>query len=274
VERIYQLRLPYQPMTVPGDVVFLTAGVDVQKYGFWYVVRGWAPQGRSYLITNGYVESWSAVLRVIVRDRYASTDGAAAFQVVRGMLDSSDGVRTDEIYRVAREYGDVLSAAKGQQSLVGYMVKTVTLRASKTEIGEGLPLTHVNTTWAKDRLAVAIANGTCFFHQAIDETYTRQLCSEHKIRVKSPTGERGVWQKKQGQRENHCLDCEVLALAAAEMSGLLSDLDEGPGGEFEAQAKTPPPPQKVRQDDDSDDWIRTPDNWLPGAGADDYDRNW
>lgn len=270
IERIHQLRLPYERGRIPGDVVFLTAGVDVQKYGFYFVIRGWAPGTRSYLIAWGYVEAWAAVLRAIVRERYKSTDGAQAFQVVRALVDSSEGVRTEEIYRVVNDYADVLSAAKGQRSILGHMVKTVSLRSSKTEIGEGLPLTHVNTSWAKDRLARDLGNGTFFVPESVDEPYVRQLCAEHKVRKVTPAGEKSVWEKKQGVRENHYLDCEVLALAAAEMAGL-AGIDEGPAGEFEAEAVRPAPPAQSpgRARDDDDDWIKAPDNWL-----DEYDRNW
>lgn len=263
VERVFALRLPYEKGRVPDPVVFLTAGVDVQKYGFYFVVRGWAPSGHSYLIDQAYVESWAAVLRAVVRAKYQTTDGAREYQVARALLDSSEGIRTEEIYRVARDYPDVLGAAKGQRSLIGYQTKTVTLRSSKTEIGEGLPLTHVNTGWAKDKISGSIAGGGFHVHREIDDQYAQQLCSEHKVRKVTQTGEKTVWEKKQGQRQNHYLDCEVLALSAASMAGL-DDLDSSAVDEFEGEQKQASKPRPVRDDNDDDDWLRSPAEWIDG----------
>lgn len=267
-ERVLSLALPYDRGVVHEDAVLVTAGVDVQKHGFYFVVRAWGPGDRSYLVEHGYVESWTKLLNIVVRGRWKNSEGTEEWMVVRAMIDSSEGIRTDEIYRVARQYPDVIASAKGSRTIMGHTIKTVTLKRSKTDVGEGMPLTHINTSWAKDRIARDIGNGTFFCFAGVEMDYVRQICSEHKVRVTTKLGDKGVWEKKDGQRQNHYLDCEVLALAAAEKEGV-AEIDDGPAEEFEQQQQKQSAAKPVSAHNDDDDWIHTPDGWL-----DDYINNW
>ena len=42
-----------EPLTVPGDAIALTAGIDVQKRGFWYVVFAWRAD-----LSNVLIDYW------------------------------------------------------------------------------------------------------------------------------------------------------------------------------------------------------------------------
>ena len=56
VDRLLELRDPHlPPRTVPHGAVALTCGIDVQKRGFWYLVRAWMPTMASYVIDYGYL---------------------------------------------------------------------------------------------------------------------------------------------------------------------------------------------------------------------------
>ena len=64
---LVDLELP--PRTVPGDAVALTAGIDVQARGFWYVVKAWRPDMSSVLIDYGRLTDWPAV-QALMDTRY------------------------------------------------------------------------------------------------------------------------------------------------------------------------------------------------------------
>lgn len=55
-----RLESNYRRGTVPNAAWFLTAGIDVQLDGCWYVIRGWGDQATSWLIDNGYVRRYDA----------------------------------------------------------------------------------------------------------------------------------------------------------------------------------------------------------------------
>lgn len=63
-------RTDYPALTVPPEALAVTAGFDVQKEGFYYVVRAWARDYTSWLIRYGYVMSWDTVYQIIFEDVY------------------------------------------------------------------------------------------------------------------------------------------------------------------------------------------------------------
>lgn len=66
VDRLLELRDPHlPPRTVPHGAVALTCGIDVQKRGFWYLVRAWMPTMASYVIDYGYLGSWDDVQALV-----------------------------------------------------------------------------------------------------------------------------------------------------------------------------------------------------------------
>ena len=50
-----RLRSPYERYTVPSDAWFLTAGMDVQLDGIYFVIRGWGHAGTNWLIDTGFL---------------------------------------------------------------------------------------------------------------------------------------------------------------------------------------------------------------------------
>ena len=75
VDRLLELRDPHlPPRTVPHGAVALTCGIDVQKRGFWYLVRAWMPTMASYVIDYGYLGSWDDV-QALAFDTYYPVQG-------------------------------------------------------------------------------------------------------------------------------------------------------------------------------------------------------
>ena len=57
-------------------------------------------------------------------------------------------------------------------------------------------------------------------HKDCDEEYAQQVTSEHKINIKNGQKTRQGWVKKTTHADNHYLDAEVYAMAAADTLGV------------------------------------------------------
>lgn len=64
-----------EPLKIPGDAVALTAGIDVQKRGFWYVVKAWRPDLSSAVIDYGRLTDWDSV-HALMETRYDYEDNS------------------------------------------------------------------------------------------------------------------------------------------------------------------------------------------------------
>ena len=72
----------------------------------------------------------------------------------------------------------------------------------------------------KDAIAARMQkpNGTASWmvYQGCDREYAEQVTAEHKVNVRSGNKIREEWVKKTTHADNHYLDCEVYAMAAAD----------------------------------------------------------
>jgi len=166
----------YQSDVVPLEAVCLTAGIDVQRAGLWVTVRAWSAGGkRSWLVYSDYrdaplkdraaaeaavadVRRWTFPMapehpgRAVWGDRGMPIWGA--------MVDSGDGVRTDEVYgwcQTPVAGGCQLIAAKGVPDLGPYPFRpsTATRDAAVVEREDRreLELILVSNLYYKSRLA-------------------------------------------------------------------------------------------------------------------------
>ena len=90
----------------------------------------------------------------------------------------------------------------------------------------------------------------------LDREYAEQVTAEHKVNVKS--GNRTVqrWVPKRSHIDNHYLDAEVYALAAADISGVRTlHLQD----EAEAKAKAERPEEAYAPEET---WIKQNENWI------------
>ena len=97
-------------------------------------------------------------------------------------------------------------------------------------------------------------------HKDCDLEYAEQVTAEHKIteRHKGKVVQR--WTQKSSHADNHYLDCEVYAAAAAdvlEVRSLYLRGDEQPPAEAKSRTVTP-----ERQTAPEESWIRDNDNWV------------
>lgn len=91
-------------------------------------------------------------------------------------------------------------------------------------------------------------------YDGCDIEYAEQVTAEHKVNEK--TGNRVIqrWVPKRSHIDNHYLDTEVYALAAADIMGVRSmHLDAEP-----EESK----PKQEKQYAPEEDWIKANENWV------------
>lgn len=88
-----------------------------------------------------------------------------------------------------------------------------------------------------------------------DEEYAKQVTAEHKVFETAANGKRRLkWVLKHSHADNHYLDCEVYAMAAAEILGVRSLHLQQEGRAYENQRTEEERPEEA--------WIRQEEGWL------------
>jgi phage terminase large subunit GpA-like protein len=220
---------------VPSWAALLTMGVDVQKSGLWYAVRAFgfdqaAQAMRSHAIDHGFIfgdpeydDVWLALSRVRDAD-YLTTDGNARRRVELALCDSGYNPGADRyrrpahvVYEACRRSAWRMLPSKGHaaQKSPAYLSKIETLPSGR--IIPGLRIWHVDTDHFKTAIHASIRRAAedaaplWTLHAEADEHYLEQLIAEELLITSAG---RRIW-KLRGRADNHLLDCEVLAHAAA-----------------------------------------------------------
>ena len=187
-DRIRLLSRDYEQGYVPEEAIVLTAGVDVQKDHFYYVIRGWGYYEESWLVRAGRVEYWEDLVDVLFQTEYQKINSEEILPVYMTCIDS--GYRTDEVYNFCRQWRDRAKAVKGQDELTGgrfYRATKIDINAKTGSIIKaGLVLWHVNTNQYKDkinRLVTTEDPKKWHLFSNPTEDYLNQFTAEHKILV-------------------------------------------------------------------------------------------
>jgi len=261
VDKIKSLSRDYDQGVVPDDVIVLTAGVDVQKDHFYYVIRGWGYYEESWLIRADRVEYWEDIVDVLFKTEYKRLSSGETLPVYMSCIDS--GYRTDEVYSFCRQWADKTKAIKGQEEITGGRF----YRASKIDINSrtgsvirgGLVLWNLNVSQYKDKInRLVTTRDPCKWHifQNHTEEYLTQFTSEHKVLVRNRNTGRAkeVWKKKKDAIANHYLDAEVYAVAAADIIRALNIRKDDAVKVHQ---------RIINQDNSRKDWIKKRDgSWL------------
>jgi len=260
VDKVRNLARDYEQGVVPDEVLVLTAGVDVQKDHFYYVIRGWGYYEESWLIRADRVEYWEDIIDCLFKTEYRRVSSAETLNVYMSCIDS--GFRTDEVYRFCREWPDKTKAIKGLEEITGGRF----YRANKIDINSrtgavipgGLVLWNLNVTQYKDkinRLVTSKSPGKWHLFKNPADDYLTQFTSEHKVLIRNRTTGKAkeVWQKKKEAAANHYLDAEVYALAAADIIRALNMRKED----------APRVHQPVTEESSRGGWLRkTKGSWI------------
>lgn len=224
-EAIFNGRMPYPAMSVPNEARYLTCGIDVQKNRLIPVVRAWGARASSWLIYQGEIygdTSQPEVWRDLAEFLTAPIDGRL---IKLAFLDSGFRpgkkftVPVNRVYEFCRKHRRFVFPTKGSSHvLLRPLVKSTIEVTQQGKVAKyGLDLIRVDTdhwksfvhermVWPPDQ------PGFWHIHQDVTEDYCRQLVAE--ARVITPSG-KPQWVER--SRENHFLDAEALASAAAFM---------------------------------------------------------
>lgn len=285
-ERLMQRREPYPIGTVPAGALFLTAGVDVQKDRLIYEVVGWGRGKTSWSIDYGVLPGdtsntehgpWQA-LDALLNRTFPHEHGP---ELPVALLAVDSGYNTQQVYSWARRYPlSRVIATKGQDhgfALIG-APSPVEVSDRGRKLKRGYKCWPVATPMAKSELygwlrlqpttdASEPPPGFCHFPQ-YGEQYFRELTAEQLMPVKDRRGFIRLEWALIGGRENHVLDCRVLARAAASVAGLdrfqerdWVALERTMGrtrtaGEAVQAAEAPPPETRPDPPARRESWIR------------------
>jgi phage terminase large subunit GpA-like protein len=225
---------------VHPEVAFLTLGVDVHKTRINWVVRGWGTSQTSWLVDRGEIwgrtgvedtEVWDKLDELLDR-RY---DG---LPIKLALIDSgfkpnaSSTPAEHRVYDFCRRHSQKTYATKGLPTARTPIEKSkVDVMVNGKKVEKGLTILLIDTdhvkSWVYARLKRDPAlPGAWHLPIDIDEDYCRQIVSE--ARILQPNG-KPKWVPI--HKNNHFLDCEALAYAAASMLGVerLGDRPLRPG---------------------------------------------
>ncbi|MFA7347248.1 MAG: terminase gpA endonuclease subunit [Desulfurivibrionaceae bacterium] len=226
------------PQTVPSQAVALVCFVDMQRHGFWFVVRAFARDFTSWNIHHGQLPDWDEVEKLLFETSYPVEGSARSMRIWRAGLDTGGGKdkdndisRTEEAYFWLRKNGQGRGCrvwgTKGASSAIAGGRLRVGKPLDKTPSGKPLPgglqLIFLDTAQLKDafhyRLGQTVTGGpqAAWLHDTTGSDYARQITAEKKQK-----NSQGVEEWIKTSKDNHYLDCEVGCLALAD--------PEWPGG--------------------------------------------
>ena len=236
---ILQCRTSLPPHTIPIKAVALTCGIDVQKYGYWFVVRAWARDYTSWLIDYGHLGTWEDVDHLLFKKRYPRQGTADGAGIWRAAIDTGGGKykenisSTEETYlwlqsRMGYGMGCRVWGVKGSSRPLASKLKIGT-PLNKTPSGKplraGMRNVQLDTDKLKDMFFIRLEKarellpGGAYLHTDTGEDYAKQITAEIK-----QEDEKGIetWVPKYKGVDNHYIDCECMASIVADW--------EWPGG--------------------------------------------
>lgn len=222
-QEVVKMREAYE-QRIPDGVLYLVAAVDVQGNRLPYVIRGFGAHGTSWLIEHGYL--WGQTKDQEVWDRLSEklTTPIDGKLIKIAFIDSGfrpgkkESVPVHRVYEFCRKHKRFAFATKGSSTpmnrpLIETAIEVGGVHGKQKKFGLHLlrldadhwkAVVHERLSFDRD------APGALHFSEKADDDYCQQLVAE--ARVKGPSG-RWLWVAR--YRENHFLDCEAMAAAAA-----------------------------------------------------------
>jgi len=234
-QRLYDRREQYAEGAIAsGDVVFLTAGADVQRDRIEVEIVGWCRDKQSYSVDYLYLlgdtatdEPWAKLDEVL----YRTWKKPSGSEIGIKMMAVDTGFNTQHCYNWVRKHSiSKVMAIKGQDqsALLLGSPTMVDVTAVGKKIRRGLRLWPVGVSVGKSELyswlkidAPTEGNpylpGYCHFPERNDE-YFKQLTAEQLVVHLVRGHRRYAWEKTRDR--NEALDCRIYARAAACAVGL------------------------------------------------------
>lgn len=244
---------------LPEWTKLLTGGIDVQENCLYWTIRAWGDFMISQNIAHGQALSMGEVERVMNME-FSKPNGKKAM-VNLALMDSGD--QTDEVYEFCATNSDWVLPCKGTTTMLShYRLSTVNKAGSRAN---GMSLVLVDGGKYKDMIAARMrkpnGKGSWMVHKGCDLDYAEQVTAEHKVSERGNGKTIQRWTLKSSHADNHYLDCEVYAAAAADIQGVRSlflQSKDDETTEQETKKQAPPKPEPVPEEN----WISQNDSWI------------
>jgi phage terminase large subunit GpA-like protein len=243
-EEIFRRRSPYKCEDMPSGARFLTCGIDVQKNRVVFVVRAWGAKATSWLVKFGELHGDTSGVDVWndLREFLATPIGGKLIKLA--FIDSGFrpgkkfNVPVHAVYAFARMHRRFVYATKGSSTPLVRPIVISKLEIKSTGKTEkfGLDLVRLDSghwkSFVQERLSWPQDQpGAWFYPDDVTEAYCKALVSE--VRTVGPNG-KPQWIER--SKENHYLDAEALAAAAANLLNAQYLRGSGPKGAAVAEA--------------------------------------
>lgn len=245
--------------TLPPWTKLVTGGIDVQENCLYWTIRAWGDYMTSQNISHGQALSMGEVERIMNTE--LTMPNGEKVMVNLALMDSGD--QTEDVYEFCALNSDWALPCKGTTTMLShYRLSTVNKAGSRAN---GMTLVLVDGGKYKDQIAARMrkenGTGAWMVYQGCDLDYAEQVTAEHKITERSGGKEVQRWVLKTSHADNHYLDCEVYAAAAADVLGVrnlyLQNRVEENAQEVKKRAEPKP---DARPQEES--WIKNNDNWI------------
>lgn len=255
-EMVMERQADTPELVLPPWTKMLTGGVDVQENCLYWTIRAWGDYMTSQNIAHGQALSMGEVERIMNTE---FPMGSEKMMVNLALIDSGD--QTDAVYEFCITNSDWALPCKGTTSMQShYRLSTVNKAGSRAN---GMTLVLVDGGKYKDMIAARMrkpnGTGSWMVYQGCDLEYAEQVTAEHKITERAGGKEVQRWVVKTSHADNHYLDAEVYAAAAADVLGVRSLFLQN---RVEENAEKVKQPQKKEQPAPEENWIGQNDNWV------------
>lgn len=223
-QTIANRREPYDAGCMPDDAIYLTIGVDTQKDRLIFVIRAWGARSTSWLVEHGELfgeTSQDEVWNDLAEKLTTPIDGST---IKLAFIDSGfrpgkkTAVPLNRVYAFCRRFKRFAFPTKGSShAMVKPLIKAKPDVTKQGEVAKyGLELIRLDTdhwkSFVHERLSWPIDQpGAFHVHAEATDDYCKQLVAEARTIVDG----KPVWIER--SRQNHFLDAEAMAAAAAFM---------------------------------------------------------
>lgn len=203
-------------LVVPDWAKMLTGGVDVQENCVYWTIRAWGDHITSQNIAHGQAQNLNEI-EFIMNLEYKSPNGTG-YIVNLVLIDS--GYDADTVYDFCANNMEWALPVKGSNTPMQTHYKFSKVNKSNSR-ALGMDLVLVDGGKYKDMIAARMkrdnGRGSWMVYEGCDREYAEQVTAEHKVLVKNGSKSSMVWVPKKSHADNHYLDAEVYALAAADI---------------------------------------------------------
>lgn len=252
-ETVMERQTELPELVVPEWASLLTGGVDVQETTLYWTIRAWGPFLTSQNIAHGQALSFQEIERVM-NEMYQREDGE---KIIVSLCLIDSGYDADSTYDFCAGNSNWALPVKGSSNpmLSHFKLSKINKPDSRAY---GMNLALVDGDKYKDMIAARMrkenGRGSWMVYNGCDREYAEQVTAEHKVNERSGSRTIQRWRPKRSHIDNHYLDAEVYAMAAADILGVRSMHLQNREAEK--------PVRKEEEYAPEENWIHKNENWI------------